>query len=124
MAEIQGKSLAMVVEDEIDVARLIAVALENADFEVEIIQNGEVALQRLKEAVPKLVVLDLMLPRVSGDQILHHIRTDERLLCTRVIVISGHAQFAELTEDEADLVLLKPFNIEQLQGLVKRIRMD
>lgn len=123
MEESPSESLALVVEDEMDIARLIAVALENADFDVDIVQAGDEALQRLEETTPALVVLDLMLPRISGDKVLHHIRTDERFQNTRVIVLSGHAQLAELTEDEADLVLLKPFNIEQLQGLVERISM-
>ena len=68
------KPLALVIEDSEDVAIVFHTAMERAGFESEIISDGAVALERLAEIVPDLVILDLHLPGVSGEQILKFIR--------------------------------------------------
>ena len=64
------KPLALIIEDSEDVALVFHTAMERADYAAETIYNGSVALERLAEVVPDLVVLDLHLPGVSGEQIL------------------------------------------------------
>jgi CheY-like chemotaxis protein len=114
--------LALIIEDNRDVATVVAEALEANGFETEVIYSGDAALKRLAATTPALVILDLNLPRVTGAEILHHIRADKRLAKTRVIVTSAHPEIAENIEDEADLVLLKPINIYQLCYLVEELR--
>ena len=62
------------------------------------------------------------LPNVSGDTILHHIRADERLANTRVMLATADAYMAENLRDKSDLVLLKPISFTQLRDLAKRLR--
>ena len=113
---------ALVIEDDQKLATIFAKALQMAEFETEIIQDGSLALTRLADTTPAVVVLDLHLPHVSGKDILHQIRTDERLIKTQVLVATADPLMAESLRDEADLVLLKPISFSQLRDLSARLR--
>ena len=113
--------LAFIVEDSTALAEIFAEALMAAGFTTEIISRGDRALARLDRTVPDVVVLDMHLPRVSGDHILRHIRADERLARTRVIVASADDALAEALKEQADLTLLKPISYTQLRDLASRL---
>ena len=113
---------ALIIEDDADLAMIFRGALRQANFETEVVSDGQIALSRLAETVPDVVVLDLHLPSISGDKILHEIRADERLAQTRVIVTTADAVRADELRTEADLVLLKPVSFEQLTVMAARLR--
>lgn len=79
-------------------------------------------MTRLAVISPALVVLDLHLPSFSGIDILRHIRADERLAETRVILATADAIMADSLREESDLVLLKPISVTQLRDLAIRLR--
>jgi two-component system cell cycle response regulator DivK len=114
--------LALIIEDDPKLAFVFAEALQMADFETEIVQDGQAALGRLAATTPAIVVLDLHLPHLSGSDILAQIRADERLTQTRVILATADALKAEHLRSEADLVLLKPISLHQLSLLARRLR--
>jgi DNA-binding response OmpR family regulator len=116
-----GNPLAFVIEDHEDAATIFSEALKAAGFEAEVIRSGDVALKRLSETVPDMVILDLNLPQVSGTEILARIRSEERLADTCVIVATAHPQLADSIQGEADLVLLKPISFTQLRSLATRL---
>jgi DNA-binding response OmpR family regulator len=113
--------LALIVEDHQDSAVIFANALQEAGFEVEIVPTGDAALARLAVTTPAVVILDLDLPRVSGTEILHHIRADARLAKTCVIIATAFPDLAVGLEEEADLVLVKPVSFSQLRDLATRL---
>jgi CheY-like chemotaxis protein len=80
---------ALVIEDNKDHALIFAEALRAADYETEMVHDGETALARLAATIPALVVLDLRIPRVPGREILRYIRAENRLAETRVILATG-----------------------------------
>jgi len=116
-----GDAIALVIEDHRDISSLFRTVLEEAGFQTEIIQTGDEAIARLAEAVPDVVILDLHLPGVQGDEILHRIRADARMAETRVIVITAYAVLARTLQDEADVVLIKPVSLNLLRRLVARL---
>ncbi len=116
------KPLALIIEDDRKQATIFDQALQMAEFETEIIRDGKAALERLAVTVPVLVVLDLHLPYVSGDDVLRQIRADERLAKTRVILATADPRMAEPLQEESDLVLLKPISFSQLRDLATRLR--
>jgi DNA-binding response OmpR family regulator len=116
------KPLALIVEDDLDLSDIFAQALQAAKFETEIIRDGRVALTRLADTQPAMVILDLHLPHTSGETILHHIRTDTRLAKTRVILTTADPALAEICRADADLVLIKPISFSQLRDLAIRLR--
>jgi len=116
-----SKQLALIVEDDYDLAIIFAEALQAAGFDAEIVRAGDTALKRLAVTTPAVVVLDLHLPHVSGADILQQIRADARLAETRVMIATADPRMAELLEDEADLVLLKPISFSQIRDLAARM---
>jgi len=118
---IMSDKFALIIEDEEDLATIFSEALKAAGFETEIIYDGAVAERRLREVCPAIVVLDLNLPHVDGNQLLHQIRTDPRLDNTRVLVATADAGMADMLSDEADLILLKPISFVQLRTMAERM---
>jgi CheY-like chemotaxis protein len=112
---------ALIIEDESDLAEIYSKALQREGFETETIANGRKAIERLSKVSPNVIILDLHLPQISGVTILQHIRSDERLKKTPVIVTTADERQAEELEQEADLVLLKPVSLNQLCELASRM---
>jgi DNA-binding response OmpR family regulator len=108
-----SKLLALVIEDNVDQAEILAKSLQIAGFKTETINDGNTAVSRLGAVVPDLVVLDLHLPGVSGTAILLKIRGDPRLAYTRVMVVTVEPETAGFLWDEADMVLVKPIDFVQ-----------
>ena len=114
------EKLALVIEDDPAQQTIFSQAVKMAGFTTEVIGNGSDALKRLTEVVPGLVILDLHLPTVSGDEILASIRADERLASVPVILATADPILAETLADTSDLVLLKPISFNQLRDLASR----
>jgi CheY-like chemotaxis protein len=113
--------VALVIEDDFDASVIFAKALEVLGFQTEVIDSGEKALERLKTLVPVIVLLDLHLPVVMGTSIIRTIRADERLSETLVIIASADPRSADLVQDMADLVLIKPTTFSQVRDLAGRL---
>lgn len=113
---------AFVIEDDKNLALAFAEALEEADYEAEVIYDGRTALKRLEETIPAIVILDLHIPHVKGDEVLEYMRGEERLKDVRIIVATADSSLANQLSDSADLVLLKPVGFRQLKELAARLR--
>lgn len=111
---------AFIVEDHEDLAFVFSESLKSVGYETEMITDGRLASQRLTEAVPDVVVLDLHMPNISGEVLLKQIRADERLKHVRVMIATADAQYGEKLRPLADLVLLKPVSFGQLAELAQR----
>jgi DNA-binding response OmpR family regulator len=116
-----SKPFALIVEDEPDLATIFSEALSTAGFETEIIEAGDVALERLADSAPTVVVLDIHLPHVAGTEILTYIRGQKHLADTKVIIATADASMSDLVQADADLVLLKPISFIQLHTFAKRL---
>ena len=114
------KPLVLIVEDDPTQNQIFSITLKN-DFEVEAFSDGDSALARLDEVTPTLLVLDLHLPGANGREILAKIREDERFSETRVILATADEQQADMLNEKADIVLLKPISPEQLKDLALRL---
>jgi DNA-binding response OmpR family regulator len=117
-----SKSFALVIEDDENLSELFVMSMQTAGFDTEAILDGQEALDRLQEITPDVVVLDLHLPRVSGETILKYIRGEERLTNTRVMLATADGQAAHWLLDESDIVLLKPISPVQMRTLASRLR--
>ena len=114
----------LIVEDEKDIRDLIIYALQAKGYETISADDGEKALKMLKENKPDLVILDWMLPSVSGLEICRNIRRDENIKNIPIIMLT-----AKITEDDkilgldsgADDYITKPFSTAELSSRVKAI---
>lgn len=85
----------LLVEDDPFIQDIYETALEEADFEVEIVEKGNKVLSNLKNEEPDLVLLDIVLPGKNGWDILHEIKSDSEL-DTKVFVLSNLDQKEEV----------------------------
>jgi two-component system, cell cycle response regulator DivK len=116
--------LALIIEDDEDLANIFAEALRGVDFEVEHVADGQVAQERLLTGIPPyLILLDMHIPHVSGADLLTNIiRKDKRLAKTIVIITTADARMGEAYTEQADFVLIKPISFVQLRDLTSRLK--
>ena len=114
------KPLAFIIEDDSAQNRIFSIALQK-DFELLCIFDGLEAVRQLKQAIPKLIVLDMNLPGLHGSKILEFVRADPKFSQTQVIMATADALQAFNLEQDADLILLKPISPGQLRELAKRM---
>lgn len=116
--------LALIIEDDEDLANIFAEALRGVDFEVEHTPDGQKAQDRLKkDPVPYLILLDMHLPHISGGDLLSNlIKSDERFNNTIVIITTADARMGEAYTDQVDFVLVKPISFVQLRDLTARLK--
>ncbi|MEP6896033.1 MAG: response regulator [Chloroflexota bacterium] len=115
--------LALIIEDDEDLADIFAEALRGIDYEVEHVADGKLAQERLKNGVaPFIILLDMHLPHVSGGDLLTVIKQDERFEKTTVIITTADARMGDLYRDQADFVLIKPISFVQLRDLTSRLK--
>ncbi len=116
--------LALIIEDDEDLANIFAEALRGVGFEVEQVADGQVAQQRLKSGVaPYIILLDMHIPHISGADLLTNIiRKDERLAKSIVIITTADARMGEAYNEQADFVMIKPISFVQLRDLTSRLK--
>lgn len=113
--------LAWVIEDDDNLSRIFSEAVRQAGFLVETFLSGDQVVQSLANGRPGLVVLDLHLPQVSGVELLHLIRSSERLSGVTIIMATADPLLADIYRDQADIVLIKPVSFGQLRDLAGRL---
>jgi DNA-binding response OmpR family regulator len=114
-------SRVLVVEDDKDIAELIAHYLQRAGHAVEIAASGTLGLRRVKEAPPDLLLLDLMLPGIDGLLICQTLRSDPATAAIPIIMLTARGEEAERItglELGADDYVTKPFSPRELTARV------
>jgi two-component system phosphate regulon response regulator PhoB len=114
----------LVVDDEPDLLELVRVNLRQAGYEVETAETGREALERLRRAPPDLVVLDLMLPDVSGTELCRRMRADADLADLPIIMLTAKADEVDRVvglELGADDYVTKPFSPRELTLRVRAV---
>ena len=114
----------LVVEDEPDISALVAYQLAHAGFQVRTASTGREALRALDTETPDLVVLDLMLPEVSGTEILRAMRAGKETRDVPVIVLKARGDEEDRLrgfELGADDYVSKPFSPKELVLRVKAV---
>jgi two-component system phosphate regulon response regulator PhoB len=117
----------LIVDDETDVGRLLSFNLADAGFEAEVVRSGEGALAMAAEFRPHVVVLDLMLPDLSGYEVCRRLREDPALADVAVLMLTARGDEADRIvglEVGADDYVVKPFSVREVvlrvQALAKR----
>jgi DNA-binding response OmpR family regulator len=115
----------LVVDDEVDVVRMVVRTLEARGHTVDIARDGETALAMINASPPDLVVLDLNLPRLDGMEVCRQLRAGEAT--KRIPVVMMSAAYVSLVDAEvgaglgADEFVMKPFVRETLIRNVERL---
>ncbi len=114
----------LVVEDELAIAKLIKYVLENSNFEVTLVHEGKDALEKVKTFSPDIMVLDLMLPVMSGFEILEYLGDKKLLDDLPVIVLTCRGQEEDKVKAMrlgASEFMTKPFSPSGLVAVLNSI---
>ncbi|MBM3479664.1 MAG: phosphate regulon transcriptional regulatory protein PhoB [Alphaproteobacteria bacterium] len=120
----QHKLHVLVVEDEVSLVELLRYNLEKEGFRVTAANDGEEALALLKEGKPDLLVLDWMLPHVSGIEICRQVRRRPELRDLPVIMLTARGEEADRVrglEVGADDYVIKPFSPSELVARIRAV---
>jgi len=112
----------LIVDDERDLVRLLEFNLQQAGFETAAAYTGMEALEKVRQRVPDLVVLDLMLPDVPGNEVCRQIKASPRTRHVPVLMLTARTDEVDRVvgfEVGADDFVTKPFSVREL---VLRIR--
>ncbi|MCU1366453.1 MAG: phoP, partial [Ilumatobacteraceae bacterium] len=118
----------LLVEDEDSFVEALTVGLNREGFRVEVAQDGATALQKFHEVKPDVVLLDLMLPRISGIDVCREIRKTSTVPIIMVTAKSAEIDRVVGLEVGADDYITKPYRIRELvarlRALLRRAAMD
>ena len=110
-----GARSILVVEDEPDLAELLRINLEREGFRCRLAPTGDVALRLIREHTPDLIVIDRMLPGVSGDEVLARIKNNEATARIPVLVLTAKVDETDQLVSfalGADDYVTKPFSMK------------
>ncbi len=114
----------LVVDDERHIVRLVQVNLERAGYEVAVAYDGIEALEMLAQERPDMLILDVMMPRMDGFEVLKKLQADDATKDIPIIMLTAKAQDADIFKGWSSGVssyLTKPFNPRELLTFVERI---
>ena len=116
-----GKKI-LLADDSITIQKVIELTFSDEDFEVVTVGNGRLALEKLPEVRPDIVLCDIIMPEKDGYEVCQHIKSHPQLAKTPVILMSGVVNRAVAEKAfavKADELLRKPF---QPQDLITRVK--
>lgn len=114
----------LIIDDEIHIVELIRFNLETSGYEVDIAYDGLDGYLKIKENAPHLVLLDWMLPNISGMEVLKKIKNDQELKETPVIMLTAKNMERDKVkglEEGADDYITKPFGIKELLARINSV---
>ncbi|PPB79536.1 response regulator receiver domain-containing protein [Albidovulum inexpectatum] len=124
MDEPASRRRILVVEDEDNIAMALDYVLTREGYEHDRVANGADAMPKIRETRPDLVLLDVMLPEVSGYEICQNIRMDPSLKDTKVLMMTARGSAMERRKGlalGADGFIAKPFELKELREEVRRL---
>jgi PleD family two-component response regulator len=124
---LMGKARLLVVEDDIDIGNMLKIYFSGMEFDVDVAMRGKEALEKTKQVLPHLIVLDIMLPDIDGYEVCRNLRTNMRTSHIPVIFLTQKDERSDKLQGlelGADDYITKPFDIEELklrvQGAIRR----
>jgi CheY-like chemotaxis protein len=113
---------ALITEDNPDLQWIFTEAFIHVSFEVTVAKDGYEAIEYLRNTLPDVLILDLNMPRCTGQDVIDHLRQSGQLDRVHIIVVTGNALAARFLDPGlADLVLIKPVDPVMLVDLARRL---
>lgn len=114
----------LIAEDEPNIVESLSFVLGREGFEVSAVLDGEAALERLRAERPDVMILDVMLPRLNGFEVLKRVKADPSLCAIPVVVLTAKGQAHDRRMAEGlgvDGFMTKPFSNREIVELVRRL---
>jgi twitching motility two-component system response regulator PilH len=114
----------LVVEDSPTQQQIILDLLKNSGLKVTIVQDGVEAIDRVQQFNPRLVILDIVMPRMNGYEVCRRLKSDPKTKDVPVILCSTKAEEFDRywgMKQGADAYIVKPFQPVELLGTIKQL---
>ena len=114
----------LIVEDEFDILKLIEFNIKKEGFDVIAVSDGESAIKEVRANKPDLILLDLMLPGISGLDVCHLIQKDTELSQIPILMLTAKGEESDVVrglEAGADDYVIKPFSVKVLLARIKAL---
>ncbi len=124
MEEAKLRHRVLIVEDEDNIALALDYVLTREGYDHERVANGAEALPKIRDTSPDLVLLDVMLPEVSGYEICQNVRMDPGLKNVKILMMTARGSAMERRKGMAlgaDGFIAKPFELKELRDEVRRL---
>jgi len=118
------RPLVLCADDDEDILALVALRLERAGFAVVTALDGVEAVERARSDRPALALLDVMMPRRTGLEVLAELRSDPALRDVKVVLLSARVHDVDVADGlgaGADAYVAKPFRADDLVATVERL---
>ncbi|MDH5210511.1 MAG: response regulator [Betaproteobacteria bacterium] len=114
----------LIVDDEPNIVAALEFLLEKNGYEVKVAGNGADALEQLDAFRPDLVLLDVMVPRLSGYEVCQRMRAEPKWRDIKIVMLSAKGREVEVNKGMslgADLYVTKPFSSAELVATLHRL---
>jgi phosphate regulon transcriptional regulator PhoB len=114
----------LIVDDEQDVLDLLVYNLQKAGFRIISARDGATALQKVRDEMPSLIILDLMLPQLDGTEVCKQLKADSKTAPIPIIMLTAKAEEVDRVvglELGADDYVIKPFSPREMVLRVKTV---
>jgi diguanylate cyclase (GGDEF)-like protein len=122
-----GKARLLITEDDVDISNMLKIYFSGLGYEVDAALRGLDALEKTRQVLPHLIILDIMLPDIDGYEVCRRLRTNMRTSHIPVIFLTQRDERSDRLQGlelGADDYITKPFDIEELklrvQGAIRR----
>ena len=112
----------LIVEDDFDISNMLRIYFDGQGYEVDIAPRGSVALEKTRQNLPHLIVLDIMLPDIDGYEVCRQLKSDKETASIPVIFISALHETIDKVKafDQGGVdYITKPFKTEEVMARVK-----
>lgn len=125
----KAKKSILLVEDDPDISKSVAFRLRKKGYDVYVFEDGKSGLEAALEKVPNLLILDLMLPRLSGEEVCKTLREhdDEKIQKIPIIMLTAKSSEVDAIVGRvigANYYMTKPFSMEDLLSKIEKITAD
>jgi DNA-binding response OmpR family regulator len=117
----------LIVDDEPNIVAALEFLLEKQGYQVRVAANGEEALGQLDAFRPDLVLLDVMVPKLSGYEVCQRMRAEPKWRNIKVVMLSARGREVEISKGMslgADLYVTKPFSSADLVATIRDLLSD
>lgn len=114
----------LLADDSITIQKVVGIIFANEDYELTVVDNGDAALEKAKQIVPDIILVDALMPGKNGYEVCAGIRQDAKLASIPLLLMTG--AFEPFDEDKArqsgaDDFISKPFESQQLIDKVRKL---
>ena len=120
LAELVDMAQALVIDDEENILNILRTLLVKLDFDVKVARDGKEGIELFEDGHDfDLVITDIRMPRMDGNQVAKHIRGSGKP-DTPIAAISGYGK--EINKGLFDFSITKPFRLETIMGVIKKVK--